>query len=390
VRGRAALGGLILAFANLTSVDAEDAPVRLWGSLKPGPWAIGFRVVGARDASRRLSGTTTARPIQIGMWYPAMTRGAAAMTYGDYVRLAASERTLAPATPAQADEAVSAYSRFLAGTGAPPSAISLWLGASMAATRDAEPARGSFPLVVIAQGNGGAVPDQALLGEYLASHGYVVATSPSQARLGDTMTSEQDILPSARAQALDLAFIVRQLRSFPAASGGLIGLVGYSFGGRSALLMAAREPRVAALASLDSGIATKTGRGWLPRGDLDSTTFRVPILHIFEDADDFTAPDFTLLASLAKSDRHLVRVSDLSHFEFITYGMATAVVPGLNPEASRRRLDLKVAAIFAYTRAFLDAQIKQDSAARSFLARSPAQNGLPGEVLTLARMKPSR
>lgn len=386
VRGRAAIAGLILVVSSLTSAAAEDAPLRLWGSLKPGPRAIGFRVVGARDGSRRGPGATAARPIQISVWYPAEASGVAAMTYGDYVRLAASETTLEPPTPAQADEALSAYRRFLAGTGASENATSMWLGASMAARRDAPPAAGPFPLVVIAQGNGGAAPDQALLAEYLASHGYIVATSPSQARLGDTMTSERDILPSAEAQALDLAFVIRQLRSFPAQSRGPMGLVGYSFGGRSVLLLVGREPRVAAFVSLDSGIATKTGRGWLSRQRVDAMAVRVPILHVFEDADDFMAPDFTLLASLPKSDRWLLRVSDLSHFEFITYGMASAVVPDLSPEASRRRLALKLEAVFAYTLAFLDKELESDPAARRFLARSPADNGFPRDLLTLFRM----
>ena len=187
--------------------------------------------------------------------------------------------------------------------------------------------------MLIAQGNGGAAPDHALLAEYLASHGFVVATSPSQARLGDAMTSEADILRSAEAQARDLSFVLRQLISLPAAKPGPVGLVGYSFGGRSALLVAGREPRVAALVSLDSGIASQTGRGWLPRRTLESLAVRASILHVFEDTDDFMAPDFTLLARLEKADRHLLRVADFSHFEFITYGMASAVVPELNPEA---------------------------------------------------------
>jgi dienelactone hydrolase len=259
----------------------------------------------------------------------------------------------------------------------------------MAASLDVDPAPGSFPLVVVAQGNGGAAPDLALLAEYLASHGYVVATSPSQTRLGDAMTSEGDILRSAEAQALDLAFVVRQLRSVPVADRGPIGLVGYSFGGRSALLLVGREPRVAAFVSLDSGIATKTGSGWLSHRRLDTLAVRAPILHVFEDTDDFMSPDFALLASLAKSDRHLLRVSDLSHFELITYGMASAVVPGLNPGAGPRRLALKVEAILGYALAFLGRELRGDPDAKRFFARSPAANGFPGELLTVATMPPT-
>jgi dienelactone hydrolase len=389
MRGRAAASGLALVLLSWTPAVAAAPPIRLWGPLDPGPHPVGFRVVTARDSSRRLAGTGRARPIQISLWYPAAVAGPDTLAYGDYVRLAASERTLEPASPAQEDEAVSAYRHFLAGTGAPEGAIDLWLGAAMTASRNAPPAAGAFPLVVIAAGNGGAAPDQALLAEYLASHGYVVATSPSQARLGDTMTSERDILPSALAQSQDLAFVVSQLRSFAPAKRGPIGLVGYSFGGRSSLLLAGREPRVAAFVSLDSGIATQNGRGWLPASRLaELKKLHAPILHVFEDTDDFMAPDLTLLAGLARSDRRLLKVADLRHIEFITYGMASAVVAGLNPGAADRRIGEKVEAVFRYVLAFLDEAIKGDATARSFLARSPGENRFASELLTAFRMAP--
>jgi dienelactone hydrolase len=366
---------------------AGAAPTaRLWGPLEPGPHAVGFRVLAARDETRRLAGTGHARPIQISVWYPAAVAGSETLTYGDYVRLRASERTLEPPSAAEADEALSVYRRFLGANGAPADAIALWLGASMSACQEARPASGRFPVVLIAAGNGGAAPDQALLAEYLASHGYVVATSPSQARLGDAVTSERDILPSALAQSRDLACVVSRLRSFDNATGGAVGVVGYSFGGRSALLFAGREPRVAAMVSLDSGIGSRNGRGWLPRGRLAGLSIRAPILHVFEDADDFMAPDLAFVAGLAASDRLFVRVADLGHFEFTTYGMASAVIPGLNPLAAGRRLDEKVDAVFRYVRAFLDAAIKGDAGGRAFLVRSPGENRLPAELLTTFRM----
>lgn len=383
-----AAGAVAALLASTTRGAALGPPIELWGPLQPGTHAIGFRVLNAKDQSRRLPGTNAARPLQISVWYPARDGSPPPMTYGDYVLLGASEKTLVPPSPAESEETFAAYRRFLGGVGAPAGAIDDWLGARMAARRDGEPARGRFPLIVVAQGNGGAAPDHALLAEYLASHGYVVATSPSQARLGDSMNRDADILPSAMAQARDLAFVVRELRSFPTADAGPLGLVGYSFGGRSALLLAGREPRVQAFVSLDSGIAAKAGRDWLPRGGWDASAVRTPILHLFQDREDFVTPDLGLLARLKKSDRRLLRISDMGHFDFITYGMASAVVPELAPEAGPRRVARKVQAVFAYVEAFLDAALKNDAEGSRFLDRSPEENGLPPGLLTRARMKP--
>lgn len=202
------------------------------------------------------------------------------------------------------------------------------------------------------------------------------------------MRTEADVLPSATAQARDLAVIVRQLGAFPSVDPGPIGLVGYSFGGRSALLLAGREPRVRGFVSLDSGIGAKAGGAWLPAGRFDRSTVRTPILHVFEDRDDFVTPDFRLLASLRRSDRRLLRVSDLGHFEFITYGMASALLPDLSPDAGSRRVGTKLRAVFAYVEAFLDASLKRDPLASRFLDRPPSDNGFAPGLLTPIRMTP--
>jgi hypothetical protein len=69
--------------------------------------------------------------------------------------------------------------------------------------------------------------------------------------------------------------------------------------------------------------------------------------------------------------------------------MASAVVPGLNPEAGPRRLSLKIEAIFSYVLAFLGKELEGDPDGRRFLAGTPAANGFPGELLTLIDMPPT-
>ena len=59
-----------------------------------------------------------------------------------------------------------------------------------------------------------------------------------------------------------------------------IGVVAHSFGARGALLLSMRDPRVAALVSLDGGIGTATGRASfevLPSYHAGAAT--APILH---------------------------------------------------------------------------------------------------------------
>src|SRR5205085_6233007 len=122
------------------------------------------------------------RPITVGVWYPARSTSAPHLTYREY---------FSPAEPGgrELDEFVA----FLGSHGAPPAAVQEWLDAPMLAARDAPPVGGRFPLVLLAQGNGQTLRDQAPLAEYLAGHGYVVATSPSPMLITGPLTDDADI-----------------------------------------------------------------------------------------------------------------------------------------------------------------------------------------------------
>src|SRR5439155_4627259 len=119
---------------------------------------------------------------------------------------------------------------FLTSHGAPAGAVQEWRGAPMLAARDARAASGRFPPVLLAQGNGQTLRDQAPLAEYLASHGYVVATCPSPMLITGPLTDDADIARRAEEQADDLAFVRAALYQRPDVAGERIGLVGHSFG----------------------------------------------------------------------------------------------------------------------------------------------------------------
>jgi hypothetical protein len=137
--------------------------------LSPGPWPVGFTRLARTDSARPLP-SGEPRPLDIGVWFPARAPGASHLTIRTYF-------------PAAGTDESRAFAAFLVAHGAPDSAVTAWLDAPMLATADPAPAGGRFPLVLVAQGNGQTVHDQAPLAEYLASHGYLVAISPSPMRI---------------------------------------------------------------------------------------------------------------------------------------------------------------------------------------------------------------
>ncbi|UWQ20336.1 alpha/beta fold hydrolase [Jannaschia sp. W003] len=108
------------------------------------------------------------------------------------------------------------------------------------AARDAAPAEGSYPLVLISHGYPGNRFLLSHLGENLASKGYVVASLDHP----DSTYDDQTAFPSTLAnRPVDQAFAVDALQALEGPVGAIIdddrvGVVGYSMGGYGALIYA--------------------------------------------------------------------------------------------------------------------------------------------------------
>jgi dienelactone hydrolase len=282
------------------------------------------------------------------VWYPARPAPSAPLKYRDYVHLALLDA--APEAKGK-PRTIDGYVTFLRSKDVPAAGIEAWLDAPMAALRDAAPAPGRFPVVVIAPGYSGAVHDEAVLGEFLASHGFLVAVESSPGWRGRQMGSEADLLPVAREHARQLAALVDRVRALVDADALRCAVVGYSFGARSALLLAAQRTEIRALVSLAGGIGSSEGKGWLTPEALDRARFATPVLHVYDDGDRAIPPDFTLLDSLTGARRTRARMPGLAHIDLITFGFARARMPELGAAEPERTALIE--RVLETTRAFL-------------------------------------
>jgi len=340
--------------------------------LPPGRWPVGFTRLTCTD-STRASGSGQAHLLDVGVWYPARETSLTRLTYREYFLSTPSHQD-SSSIPDAGHQEFDEFVALLKSRRAPDAVIQKWMSAPMLAAVGAPLSGRRFPLVLVAQGNAQTVQDQAPLAEYLASYGYVVATTPSPMRVTGPLTDERDVGPRANEQALDLACARRMLADRPDILGRRIGLVAHSFGARAALLLAMLDPRVAAVVSLDGGIGTATGRTSLEAlPSYRAGAVRAPILHFYEERDEFMAPDFGLLRSLTAADRWLVAVPALHHHHFTSLGAVSVEYPSL-----RRAIGATAATAQAYTSVaratleFLDAFVKEDSTARSHFRRGAA------------------
>jgi dienelactone hydrolase len=390
---RAALLILFLAlffFPSNFGLQAQSSP--LWGDLTPGPHRVGFRVMKLRDATRSYPAADGARaqdrgyPMVLFYWYPATPASAARpMTFRDYQVTGRIDDRLEDPTPQEivaGDADLKAfYERpFNFPFGAIDDAVWARLGPTrLSAVANAPPARGRFPLVV---GVGGAGGNQAL-GEYLASHGYVVALvgSPADVDLNQVAQMEYYVR--------DLEFALARMREVPQVYPGPVATWGFSFAGMPALLASMRSPEIAAVVSLESAIFYPNFAGQMTGNPFYApTAVRVPFLHMFRTEESQPNENLEGFRALRYSTRYRYLLNDTSlvHQDFGTHGMAAAVVLEKRPHAlAAARLAQRANA--EYVRHFLDAYVRRDAAALAWLAKSPAENGFPADAITLERIE---
>ena len=291
-----ALVALASAAAPAPVNGRQDAAPRLWGGLTPGPYRVGYRKLGQRDQV-------------VHIWYPAAAT-ARPLRFRDYL-----------------DNKLQDLASFLAQTGAHGATIDSLFASVLYAVAAPRPIDRSFPLVLIAQGNGEDVADQVVLCEYLASRGFVVAATPSP-MLRVPLEREDQVGELAEMQTSDLRAAITAVAAVVRVDSQHVGVVGHSFGARAAVLLAMRDPRIRAIVSLDGGIGTSTAVEPFTR----APSFRAnaplpPLLHFYETEDAFMKPDFGLLKSLRVADLTLVHVEAMHHVHFTTYGFEAALFP---------------------------------------------------------------
>src|SRR5262245_55416169 len=182
-------------FFALAAPAAGEEPL-LWGGLKPGPFAVGYRNLYRLDYTRQydrefVTDSTKPpvhkpRPIYICVWYPAKKSDAKPMEYREYLDVSSNDAIIAPFVKPLARHVVNGVSDGTVGsepanrTAGETAAFERLLATRTFAVKDATPAEGRFPVVLNHAGLGGVADDNSVLFELLASHGYVVLSSAYQ------------------------------------------------------------------------------------------------------------------------------------------------------------------------------------------------------------------
>jgi tetratricopeptide (TPR) repeat protein len=384
---------LIIAFLYLAATAAQASDSFTF-SNPPGPHAVGVKFVQQYDRSRlyktpidtatgMLSQGERTRPIQAIVWYPAAA-GGKPVSYREYLETIPSEDDF---TRSAADIERMTEQRIDNNAGTRRAALLRDIARPMHGVRDARPESGKYPVVIYAPSFAAPAAENADLCELLASHGYIVLSSPSLGAHTRSMTVDME---GVEAQAADISYLIGVAATLPQADTNNTAAVGFSWGGLANVLAAAKDERIRALVSWDGSVRS------FPRfvdGGKDAAKYvtpariALPLLYLgsrpktVEELNRADTPtQYSLLNAMKYSDVYTVTLLPMKHADFSSYYMRMAQDDEFGDYT---RDDIALAHSWAarYTLRFLDAYLKHDAAGLAFVNNTPAANKAPPHMI---------
>ena len=384
---------VLLSAIPLTALAQTPQPIAIETAFppfqflqKPGPYPVGLRVVNQYDPSRKfpvLAGdhskpaeSDKGRPLQTLLWYPALPSGSKPMKVGDYVALADTEISFdAP------DQEHNKWRTRLKSSFDVP----LW------AARDAKMAEGHYPVLIYAPSDSSIAWENADLCEYLASHGYVVVASRS---MGVTTRDMTDDLAGIESQALDISFLITYAEKLPDTDSSRIAVASFSWGGISSVFAASRDSRIRVLAQMDGSIRYFPGLV-AKAGSIHAEQLNVPLLFFTSNRENFIEEvehsDFDMtgpnvLNEWTDADVMTVNMLGMSHPEFCSMFERWKTPKDFTQwdqvaDYGRNDANTSYSWVALYTLQFLNAYVKHEGAAKEFLGRAIADNGVPKHIM---------
>jgi len=250
-------------------------------------------------------------------------------------------------------------------------------------------AEDQFPVIVYAPSYQASSIENFALCEYLASHGYVVISSPSRGT--ETRWFSNNDVKEMETQAKDVEFLIKEVGKFPVVNYSKIAVMGFSRGGLSNIIAQTRNDKINAVVSLDG--TERYQYKWLRESPFfDPKRIDVPYVHMAqknipkevlkEDNIDFELNSkFQLFDSITNSNTYKLKFHNLTHSYFSTLGV---LFQQRDKRQDKNDFEIMESSkwVSVYTLNFLNAYLKNDTSALRFIENNPIDNEMNEGLLT--------
>lgn len=374
----------VFLFFLTTSADAQTAAMH--DGLPIGPHPVGFKIITLTDQTRvskplynyfgeREAGDRT-RKIYVHLWYPAKSKNMRqVLTYGQYavndLYGTTSHNIAENLTTGKLNAQRSSFEGFFGKI-----SDDQWqkiISTPMLAAKDGDFLKEKFPLLI-----GMLRPlSTAVTNEVLASNGYVVAMikhSATQYPLGHIDEIQ------------DMQIAIREIGQLGVSiDEENIGTFGFSGSGFTQVTFAMADPRVRALADLESGLFMEGLFQKLSASDFyNAQRLKIPFLHLF--GTDLSKEETFIneFEKLRYSDRYRVILNQtkMHHWDFATEGRASTTIVSIRGEKEKGLRSAYEIANHCLLE-FFNAALKVNKPARDFFSNLPALKKYPDSLYSM-------
>ncbi len=375
-----------LLVAGVSALSFAETPT-IWRNLEPGPYGVGFRTIEKYDYSRTFvpkydylgnpNEGDRARPIQVCIWYPAtLAADTIPMTYGEYAFAYPEDDRFFNTLSRLQDREI----RMLNNATGDQAVVLHMMSVTMFAVRDAAPVAETFPLVLYHPSLTGSYAENAVLCEYLASRGYIVATTPG---LGLSTLTPVEQAADLENLIRDKEFALALLKEQSDLSFDRLGLFGAEIGALAAVDMQMRCPDVEAVAAWGGWLTDSEKADFCrhsPSFNPDRMT--TPLFQIT--AASIEQPEDPIFSTLRYAPRLSLVSSSIQGSEFVHYPMFEVD----NPEIAAMIQPLRESyqRICKYTLTFFDAELGEAGDCATNL-RQANEESISAGSMTLAQFE---
>jgi dienelactone hydrolase len=295
--------------------------------LRAGPYRPGFISLTRYDASRpavkQQELADKGRIIQVNCWFPSRT-GGKRMHFADYVSLAGKELTPSLHDSAALQKGMTTYLAWPVSTGADKASLARFLFSKkpMAAFQSSQRIKAKRSLILLVHG---FAADYAYMAEHLAAQGHFVLQVPVKGTTEYELDYEGGGLDT---QVKDYEFALQVIQKEFGMTPDQLAIVGFSFGGQSAIALSLRQKHVKAVVSLDGGIGSTFGADLIRRQSYyNENSVKFPILHLYNPTDAYT--ELSWFNKVKETTRILVAMNRMQHGHFTSFGILDKIVPGI-------------------------------------------------------------